>query len=237
LAAQRIAVALAARLAEPGGPEIVIVASRRADGWLSEQVMGAARAVLLRNLHEANRHGRLRFYAPVTRDGQDIYVHAKVLVIDDRLLRIGSSSLNNRSMGLDTECDIAVEAAEGGDDTVRREILRVRDGLVAEYLGVSKQAFQEAVGAAEGSLTGALDRLVRTGGRTLRPFEASPLNPIECNLARTHLLDPDHPETMDEAFTRSRRVLRPAMPYIVSAIALVAGTVVSWRRYRASRRR
>jgi phosphatidylserine/phosphatidylglycerophosphate/cardiolipin synthase-like enzyme len=29
-------------------------------------------------------------------------VHAKVMVVDDRLLRVGSANLNNRSMGLDS---------------------------------------------------------------------------------------------------------------------------------------
>ena len=40
-------------------------------------------------------------------------VHAKIMVIDDRLLRVGSSNLNNRSMGFDTECDLAVEVTPG----------------------------------------------------------------------------------------------------------------------------
>jgi len=152
----RIAAALRARLAEADGPEVVIVAPRRADGWLSEQVMGSARAVLLQDLRDADRHGRLRFCTPVTEEGHDIYVHAKVLIVDDRLLRIGSSNFNNRSMGLDTECDIAIEAADGGDEAMRREILRVRDGLLAEHLGVTEAILHETLAAAGGSLVGML---------------------------------------------------------------------------------
>ena len=37
-------------------------------------------------------------------------VHSKVMIVDDRLLHIGSANLNNRSMGTDTECDIAIAA-------------------------------------------------------------------------------------------------------------------------------
>ena len=54
--------------------------------------------------------------------GTPIYVHAKVLTIDDRLLRVGSSNLNNRSMGFDTECDLAIEAIPGEQSA--EEILR-----------------------------------------------------------------------------------------------------------------
>jgi phospholipase D1/2 len=85
--------ALLARLAEADGPKVVIVAPRRADGWLSEQVMGSARAILLQNLQDADRHGRLRFYTPITEDGRDIYVHAKVLVVDHPPLRWLSHTL------------------------------------------------------------------------------------------------------------------------------------------------
>jgi phospholipase D1/2 len=231
-AAHRIATALQARLAEADGPEVVIVAPRRADGWLSEQVMGSARAILLKNLQDADRHGRLRFYTPVTEEGHDIYVHAKVLIVDDRLLRIGSSNFNNRSMGLDTECDIAIEAAPDGDEAMQREILRIRDGLLAEHLGVAQSVLQEALAAAGGSLVVTLDRLVRPNGRSLRPFVPPPLSAVERRLAETHLLDPDHPESMDEAFTRTRRVLRPVLPYALSAASLAMAAILLFRRVR-----
>ncbi len=231
-AAHRIAAALRARLAEADGPEVVIVAPRRADGWLSEQVMGSARAILLQDLRDVDRHGRLRFCTPVTEEGHDIYVHAKVLIVDDRLLRIGSSNFNNRSMGLDTECDIAIEAAPGGDEAMRREILRVRDGLLAEHFGVTGSVLQEALAAAGGSLVGMLDRLVRTDGRSLRPFTPPLLGAIERKLAETHLLDPGHPESMDEAFTRARRVLRPALPYALAAASLALAATLLVRQIR-----
>ena len=65
-------------------------------------------------------------------------MHAKVLIVDDCLLKIGSSNLNNRSMGLDTECDLAVEAVPGHatDRAVAAEILGLRDALLGEHLGV-----------------------------------------------------------------------------------------------------
>ena len=98
----------------------------------------------------------LRFCTPVTEGGADIYVHAKVLVVDDALLRVGSSNINNRSMGLDTECDLAVEARPGDSNApaVRVAILRVRDTLMAEHLGVPRTDFEAALRVANGHLFG-----------------------------------------------------------------------------------
>ena len=110
-ASRRIAEAIADRLREPDGPDVVVVNPWTADGWLSEKAMGTARARVLEMIREADVD-RFRLYTPVTEQRAHI-VHAKVAVIDDRLLRLGSSNVNNRSMGLDTECDLAIEAVEG----------------------------------------------------------------------------------------------------------------------------
>jgi phosphatidylserine/phosphatidylglycerophosphate/cardiolipin synthase-like enzyme len=135
LTAPAIVDALARRLEEPDGPEIVILSRLRGGGWLEESTMTRLRVDMIRALHAADRHGRLRIYYP-HRAGlgdQCINLHAKVMVIDDRLLRIGSSNLNNRSMGYDTECDLAVEARE---PRVARAIAAFRHALLAEHLGV-----------------------------------------------------------------------------------------------------
>ena len=41
----------------------------------------------------------------------DTMVHSKVMVVDDVMMRVGSANLNNRSFGLDTECDLVFEAS------------------------------------------------------------------------------------------------------------------------------
>ena len=110
LAASRVAEALASRLTERDGPEVVIVLPRRGNNRLERETMDGARHRLIHVLWEADEHGRLGIYYPMTDGGTPIYVHSKVMVIDDHLLRIGSSNLNNRSMGFDSECDIAIEA-------------------------------------------------------------------------------------------------------------------------------
>jgi phosphatidylserine/phosphatidylglycerophosphate/cardiolipin synthase-like enzyme len=93
-AARCIGEALAARLREPDGPEIVVVNPLQACGWVEERAMGAARKRLLAHLRDSDRYDRFRIYRPVTTKGLPIYVYAKVLSVDDRLLRIGSANLN-----------------------------------------------------------------------------------------------------------------------------------------------
>ncbi|MGJ3264777.1 MAG: phospholipase D-like domain-containing protein [Salinarimonas sp.] len=191
-ASRTIAEAIAARLRDRDGPEIVIVNPISADGYLEAATMDTARARLLKLVHDADRHDRFRIYTPVTHAGEDIYVHAKILVIDDRLLRIGSSNLNNRSMGFDTECDLAIEAVPGADDEedIRHRIRNVRADLLAEHLARTPEEVHQAI--AEHGLARGIDHL-RKDGRRLVPYEPDPVQPAEEILAENDLLDPERP--------------------------------------------
>lgn len=206
---RRIAEALARRLGEPDGPEAVVINPVRADGWLQEAAMGSARALWLARIALADSHRRFRMYTPVTATGRPIYVHAKVMVIDDRLLRVGSSNLNNRSMGFDTECDVALEARGSAfeDREVRRSIAMLRDSLVAEHLGVPLEVFTAAVEEC-GSLIGAIERLRADGGPTLVPFSAPPLSESAARIADHEHLDPERPQGLGRELAHLLRDLR-----------------------------
>jgi len=212
-ASPRIAEAIGGRLAEADGPEVLIVNPKRADGWLEEEAMGSARALLLRDLRRLDRGGRLRFATPVSAGGADIYVHAKVLIIDDTLLRVGSSNVNNRSMGIDTEADLAVEVA--ADDAARADaraaILDVRDALIAEHIGVSVDDVRRAIDE-RGSLVLAFDALNPATGRRLAPFEPPAINDVEAKLAESAALDPDRVEAMAPNFLRALRLINKPRP-------------------------
>ena len=136
-ASRRIAEAIAARLDEEDGPEIVIVNPLTAQGWLEPIAMDTARARLVETLRRRDRHGRLRLYHPFTQGGTAIYCHAKITIIDDTQLRIGSANINNRSLRLDTECDVVVDAARHPGRGLEATIADARADLMAEHLGVS----------------------------------------------------------------------------------------------------
>lgn len=200
LASRTIVEAMAARLREDDGPDIVIVLARRGNNPLERGTMDSARHRLIQLLWEADEHGRLGVYWPVTDGDAPIYVHSKVLVVDDRLLRIGSSNFNNRSMGFDSECDVAIEAqpADPGHADLRREIASFRNELVAEHLGVSVGQLNEAIGEHR-SVLKAIEAL-RGDGKTLRPFTERTVADEAGPLAENDLMDPDH---VPRSLTRS----------------------------------
>ncbi|PWW21021.1 phosphatidylserine/phosphatidylglycerophosphate/cardiolipin synthase-like enzyme [Geodermatophilus normandii] len=208
---RRIAEAIADRLAEDDGPEFVVLNPRGAEGWLESKAMDTARVKLLDLVRRADRHDRFRLLVPVTEGRRPVYVHAKVTCVDDRLLRIGSSNLNNRSMGLDTECDLSIEARTGDprETELREAVLAMRHRLLGEHLGVAPEEVAAAVEQHGGSLVRAVDALVRPAGRSLVPFEPPQLDPVERFLADTELLDAEHTPNrwrrVKQAFAGRRR--------------------------------
>jgi phosphatidylserine/phosphatidylglycerophosphate/cardiolipin synthase-like enzyme len=184
--------ALGKRLAQHDGPEIVMVVTPFSHGFFEKKVLGVNRDRIMRRLNRLPGAHRLRFYYPVvppaesgTEDCQ-VLIHAKVMIVDDDLLRVGSGNLSNRSMGLDTECDLAIEAT---DEAMRHTIAGVRARLVSEHLGVAPERVTEAV-AAKGSLIAAIESLI-SGRRTFRRFEPGD-GPIRLALS-TRIVDPPRP--------------------------------------------
>jgi len=202
LAARRVVEALAARLREPDGPEIVIVLPRRGDNRLERETMDSARHRLIQELWAADDRRRLGVYWPETDAGSQIYVHSKVLVVDDRLLRVGSSNFNNRSMGFDSECDLAIEAAPNSEthNDIQRVIASVRRRLLCEHLGVSSDEFEQALDERK-SLLQAIEAL-RGHGKTLRRFTSRTVAGEDSPLAENDIMDPDH---VPRSLTRSVR--------------------------------
>ena len=195
LAAREIAEALAARLREDDGPEIVVVLPRHSDSPVERLAMDGARHRLLKLLWQADVHDRFRAYYPVTAEGDPIYVHAKVLVVDDVLLRIGSSNLNNRSLGFDSECDVAIEADadDPADAELRAKITGFRVRLLSEHLDVTADEFDAAVRERE-SLLGAVEAM-RSPGRTLEEFDRETIDDEESVIAENELVDPEDART------------------------------------------
>ncbi len=180
--------AICKRLAEPDGPEFVIVNPKTSQGWLDDEVMSPARAELLKRVHQCDAYGRFRIYTPVTHAGDDIYVHSKITIADDRQLRVGSANLNNRSLGFDSECDLLIDAQLPTNVGAADAIGELRCDLIAEHLGVSVDAI-----AARFAETKSLVRTIDSfqGGRGLVPFVAKEPNAVERALVESELLDPE----------------------------------------------
>jgi phosphatidylserine/phosphatidylglycerophosphate/cardiolipin synthase-like enzyme len=210
LTAPEVGKALAKKLAQADGPDVVITVTKASRGRAEQYVMGRNRERLLRRLIRADRHKRLRIYYPANcDDGSEvpIHVHAKLMIIDDRVLRVGSANLNNRSMGLDTECDIIIEAE---DETTREAICKVRERLLGEHLGTTAECVREAAQSAHSLPTG-IERL-NHASRRLKNVSVDPRGPTRPVLA-TFILDPRRPIGLLWLVQRLRRFLRlPGMP-------------------------
>ncbi len=196
-ASRRIAEAIAARLRETGGPEIVIVNPQSAEGWLEPVAMDTARARLIQFLRSIDHENRFRMYHPYNDGGEAIYVHAKVSVFDDTMLRIGSANMNNRSMRLDTECDIALSA---GSEDEARTIAAIRKDLLAEHLGCAVDDVAGQI-ARTGSLIETVETL-RGSGHTLEPYTVPDLPKVKAWLADNEIMDPEGPAEMFEKIDR-----------------------------------
>ena len=165
----RICERLAARLEEPDGPEVVIVAPCACSGWLEEATMGLQRAQMIEHLRKADRFGRFRIYYPVIPGLEGRFsVHSKVMIVDDRSARVGSSNLANRSMTLDTECDVAIESV--GEPRIEKAIASFQNRLLAEHLGTEPETVGDAISRHDGSLIRAIESL-RGNPRRLDPLD------------------------------------------------------------------
>ena len=206
-----LAEALAARLAEPDGPEVVLVSTQHSPSWFDQMTMDRTRLAFLQRLKAADEQGRpgggrLHAYCPLTRGGNIIIVHAKVAVIDDQLLRVGSANINNRSTGFDTECDLVIEAGDGpGGAPVRCNVRATRNGFLCHWLGCRPEAFEAALREA-GSVAGAVAALDDPGRPRLEPLIPRPVGPLATLIATYHLGDPAGPKDSWRPWRRRREL-------------------------------
>ncbi len=226
--------ALARRIEEPEGPEVVIVTGKSTCGWLSQATMDVLRAKFVHKLQQRDHQGRLRVLYPENPElGEtNINVHSKVMVVDDIFVRVGSSNLNNRSMGIDTECDLAFES-EGREDLCTA-ITGFRNRLLAEHLGVEPKQVAQAT-ASLGSLTRAIDA-VSGNGRTLRPVPLLLEVPevVEEFVSETTLVDPEEPidpDRLAEQFVHEeeRPPARRRVIAWMTMLLFLAALAATWR--------
>jgi phospholipase D1/2 len=207
-----IAEALAAKLDDAAGLEVVILGPTVCEGPVETVVMDQGRVRFLDRLRSSEGAGRMRAYYPTVRARDQVApvnVHAKLMVVDDRLLIVGSANLANRSMGLDSECVLALAA---DDAAARAAVRRVRDTLLAEHLG-REPATLAREQARRGSLIAALEAL-NGGPRWLEPLviDQTPLPPeVEAGVAFTDTDEPITMESLERRLTGESQLVTQAL--------------------------
>jgi phosphatidylserine/phosphatidylglycerophosphate/cardiolipin synthase-like enzyme len=227
LTAPVIVEALCRRLAEPDGPEIICIGPEASPSFFDRMAMDSARAAAISRLEQADVHHRFRAYCARTRSDQPIIVHSKVMIVDDLFLRIGSANLNNRSQGLDTECDMAIEAeaGEAGAET-RETIATFRNLMIGHYLGRNLLEVEAAMTQA-GTIAAAIALLDQDPPR-LKPVNFRPLGPIERFISNWSLGDPTAPQDAWRPWDR-RRCIRDQLSRLdeLSGVAPADGPISS----------
>ncbi|MGX9426585.1 MULTISPECIES: VTT domain-containing protein [Bradyrhizobium] len=219
-----IAEALARRMREVPELRVLIVTPKRHASWLESRTMQSGRGDFVGPFHRAEVASRIRMLYPLTRDGDDavpVMVHSKLMTIDDEFLRIGSSNINNRSMGADTECDLCFEAT---DDGHRRFIRNVRHRLLAHHCGLS----ESAIAANEECLLEFLDAHAASRAEKV-------LLPVDLEDARfgpfTEILQPiaDPKEPLDLQRAADRTWTARTMAVVLGIIASLVLLTLAWR--------
>ena len=221
-----IADALSRRLQEPDGPEIVIVLPLNNHGWVEDHTVEALRYRKIRSLRSADCFRRLRICYPTVHDigDESIVVHSKIIVADDLLFRVGSANLTDRSMALDTECDLTIEAA---DEQQQRGIARLRNRLLGEHLGLSSDQVDERL-AKDRSLI----RLIDSCSNQRRCLRELPDEGGATQILSDALIDPPQPLTPPFVIrTIGASAIRSRWFWVVTGV--IAITVL--RRFIASR--
>jgi phosphatidylserine/phosphatidylglycerophosphate/cardiolipin synthase-like enzyme/uncharacterized membrane protein YdjX (TVP38/TMEM64 family) len=186
--------------------EVVIVSSNTYPSWVEDAAMIPGRHRFMQRPHERGVADRLLLLCPrnsATDPKAEVKVHAKVMIVDDRYLRIGSANLCRRSMGTDTEFDLTIL---GEDEANRAGIIAIRHRLLAEHCGTEPETVAAAVAEA-GSLRAAL--------AVLKPGEARRLEPIP------HV---DHPPEASDTWAAIADPEKPIDPTLsLTGISALAG--------------
>ena len=225
LSSPLIADRLADRLSRCPELEVVIVAPRSHDSWVERHTMRNGRIRFWRRIHAAGGD-RVRLLYPAVEQGgktTDTMIHSKVMAVDDRFLRIGSANMNNRSMGADTECDLAIEART---DRERTAILEIRNRLLGEHCGVAAADVATFL-ARHGSLVRAADEL-SVNGHSLRPIDDG--EPDEGGLSDVieRIADPSRPLRPTRLARHLLTRLRPLL-VALACVLVVLGIALAWR--------
>lgn len=121
---------------------VLMVSCWQPQGIMERKVMWGGR---LRFRHRLEKEGvahRTAMAHPVCcENGKKAHVriHSKLMIVDDKFLHIGSANLNNRSMGMDTECDLTLKASTPAH---REKIAAVRNDLIREHTGFSVERIE-----------------------------------------------------------------------------------------------
>ncbi len=236
LSCDEIATAIERRMrAETTEPlEVVLVLPEKSAGFKERISIGVYQQRILERLGKVaaatGHHLGVYYTAARGPDGDvPVFIHAKVLAVDDRFLLVSSANTSNRSMGFDTELGLAWEAP-----SPTTSLRQARIDLLGEHVGLDGALADRVLGDPVGRVA-RLDGLARGGQHRLRMHARnvdekpgwllSKLVPDETPF------DPDDPRDFHEALPEPGRWL----DRLIAEPLEVAWNAVRHRRARGTR--
>lgn len=193
--------ALVKRLRDPSKPklDVVIVLPNKPEKFKEEITVGHPQTAVIDRIRRAAERGghALGVYDVVATDpetGEEkfVYIHSKLMIVDDRYFTLGSANLANRSMTVDSEIN-ATWCAQSDDDELANAIRAVRVRLMSEHLGanVDPRIVESPVG-----MVGRLEAMIARGEGRLRHHDLAVAPPSVIALA-VHELACDYVDPPD----------------------------------------
>ena len=153
--------------------DVVVMLPKKPERFKEEFTVGLPQAETLWELASCAREHGHRFGVYNVASGDTfVYIHAKLMVVDDCFLTVGSANLTNRSMTIDSEINVTWEAKQS-DLALRNAIRRLRVRLLTEHVGGS---LSRALVRPEG-LVSRLDAHVVENATRLRHHEVHQQDP------------------------------------------------------------
>ncbi|MBA3540380.1 MAG: phospholipase, partial [Deltaproteobacteria bacterium] len=170
LSCDEIVNVLIARMEQRAAPplQIIMVLPEKSSGFKERISIGVYQQRLLEQLttvaKDTGHHFGVYYPAAKSAQGCDVavFVHAKVLAVDDRFLLVSSANTSNRSMGFDSELGIAWEAP-----APTAELRAARLDLLGEHCGLDRAAAATLLTELDG-LVDRLDDLAHAKQHRLR---------------------------------------------------------------------
>lgn len=140
-----IAKAINKRLHERPRLRVLALSCREPQGIMERKSMWGGRVQFRDLIEKGGVADRVLLTFTSSRENNEkdvVRIHSKLMIVDDKWMHLGSANINNRSMGMDTECDVTII---GSTEAARKKIVSVRNDLIREHCGWEIEDIQKVI--------------------------------------------------------------------------------------------
>jgi phosphatidylserine/phosphatidylglycerophosphate/cardiolipin synthase-like enzyme/uncharacterized membrane protein YdjX (TVP38/TMEM64 family) len=223
---RNIAAALVKRLKEKPELQVLLLSCYNPEGIMEKKSLWYGRLLFRDILEKGGVADRVVLAYPISHENnveKPVRIHSKLMIVDDRYLRVGSSNINNRSMALDSECDLVIE---GKDKKTCQKIASIRNDLIREHTGRTHADIAKLV--TNGDVQTFLDD-VKHSRQHIRKINDEQYRNERFTALATRLADPEKPLLPSFILPRLR-IKKYAIPIrLALAALLIVGFALIWQ--------